>query len=188
MKTVKTISLDYKKSPDVKERENSCRQARMDAISFIGISKKTSGKITGWLLKKGYPDSIIAVVISELTEEKTINDKDIADRVLASRNKQKAESSYSAYKRLLRLGIAKETAKSCIDEAYHDCNREFSDAIMLLRLKFMQKIDTMDKLDQEEQLRLKQKMFRFILNRGYNRELALLAMNSIIKNGIYEEE
>ena len=188
MRTVKTISLDYEKSPQERECDDLRRKARSDALCYIGISKKTSGRITGWLLKKGYPDSIIDFVIKELADEGMVNDRRIAMAILDSRNRQKAESSSSALRRLLRLGIDRETAKECIEEAYQDRNKEISDAIMLLRLKFTRKIDTMNELDQTEQRKLKQKMFRYILNRGYDRETAMRAMNSTLKDYTYEDE
>jgi len=59
---------------------------------------------------------------------------------------------------------------------------------MLLRLKFTQKIDTMDELDPTEQLKLKQKVFRFLLSRGYTREITLRAVNSVLKGRFFDEE
>lgn len=185
---MKTISWDYEKSPQEKEWENSCSQARMDAISFIGNSKKTSGRITGWLLKKGYPDSIVAYVIQELKDEGIINDEMMAAAIMRSHMDRNVESSSSALKRLIRLGIDQKTAKICVEKEYLDHNRELSDSIMLLRLKFDRKIDTIDELDPAEQLRFKQKIFRFLMNRGYDREIALSAMNNVLKERAFNEE
>lgn len=185
---MKTISSDYKKSEQEREFDNSCNKARSDSISYIGLSKKSSGRIAGWLLKKGYPDSIVQFVINDLITEGVIDDEILAKAILRSRKDQKVESSYSALQRLLRLGIAKETAKKCVQESFKDHNRELSDSIMLLRLKFIRKIDTMDEMDQEEQYKFKQKIFRFLLSRGYNREIALTAMNIVLKDNTFDEE
>jgi len=63
-------------------------------------------------LKKGYPDSIVEFVVQELTDEGIINDGAIAAAILKSCKDQKAESSSSALKRMIRLGIDDNIAKS----------------------------------------------------------------------------
>ena len=185
---MKTISSDYNKSEQEREFDRSCNKARSETMSYIGISKKYSGRITGWLLKKGYPDSIIEFVINELKTEGIIDDEALAISILRARKDQKAESSYSAMQRLVRLGIPKDIAKICIQESFKDHNRELSDSIMLLRLKFTRKIDTMDGMDQGEQYKFKQKIFRFLLSRGYCREIALTAMNIVLKDNTFNDE
>jgi len=184
---MKMISLDYK-TPLEKEREDSCRTARMDAVAYIGSSTKTSGRIAGWLFKKGYPDSIIAHIIQELKQEAVINDTKIAASIIRSRRDKNAESSSNLLKRLIRLGIDQNIARNCIEEEYTDHNHELLDSIMLLRLKFARKIDTMDELDPGEQLRFKQKIFRYLMNRGYSREIALSAMNNVLREQMFTEE
>lgn len=160
----------------------------MDAVAYIGSSTKSSGRITGWLLKKSYPDSIISFVIQELKEEGVINDGKMAASIIRSRRNKNVESSSSLLKRLIRLGIDQNIARNCVEEEYTDHNHELSDSIMLLRLKFSQKIDTMDELDPGEQIRFKQKIFRCLMNRGYSRETALSAMNNVLREQMFTEE
>ena len=185
---MKTISSTYNKSSEEKEHESACREARMGAIAYIGISRKTSGRITGWLYKKGYPDSVIEPVMQELIEEGTVNDRAIADSILRSLRDRRAESSSNAYRRLLRFGIDKNIASASIEEAFQDNHREYSDALALIDLKFARNIDTIDELDSSGLLKLKQKIFRFLLNRGYGRETALMAMNAALRGKANEEE
>jgi regulatory protein len=185
---MKTISSIYNKSSQEIEHESACRAARMDAIAYIGISRKTSGRITGWLYKKGYPDSVIEPVIQELIAEGTVNDKAIADSILRSLRDRRAESSSNAYRRLLRLGIDENAATRSIEEAFQDSHREYSEALALIDLKFARNIDTIDELDSEAILKLKQKIFRFLLNRGYSREKALTAMNMALRGQADDEE
>ena len=94
----------------------------------------------------------------------------------------------ASFQRLIRLGIDKETARKCVESSFNDINRELSDSIMLLRLKFSSKMDTIHELDNFEQLKLKQKIFRFLLSRGYSREVALRAMNKVLKDIAFDEE
>ena len=185
---MKTISLDYKGSCQEEEWKDSCRKARMDAVSYIGHSTKSSGKISGWLLKKSYPDSIIAFVIQELKEEGVIRDDNMADAILRSRKGSKLESSSSVRNRMIRHGIDPEIAENCVEEAYKEEGRELSDAIILLRLKFGRKIDTIDESNPTEHLRFQQKTFRFLLGRGYGRGIALTAMNAVFKEQAFIEE
>ncbi len=185
---MKTISSDYKRSHQEQEWKDSCRKARIEAVAYIGHSTKSSGKISGWLLRKSYPDSIISFVIQELKEEGVIRDDYMAAAILRSRRGNKLESSSSVRNRMIRQGIDRKIAEKCVEEAYKEEDRELSDAIILLRLKFERKIDTIDESDPTERLRFQQRIFRFLLGRGYNRGIALTAMNAVFKEQAYIEE
>ena len=109
---MKTVPLDYVKSNEEKDWDDCCNMARMQAVSYIGVSKKTSGKVAGWLCKIGYPDSIIEFVIRELKNECVLNDEVLAIGLLSSRKDKKAESKSASLQRLIRLGISREIAEN----------------------------------------------------------------------------
>ncbi len=185
---MKTISSDYNLSPSERERQNICKSARADAISFIGISKKTSGRVRGCLYKKGYSEDIVQSVVSELIDEGVINDSAFAESVLRTLQGSRAEASSQALKRLLRLGVDAKAAEKSVRKAFPDRRREFDDAFALMNLKFSAVIATIDELEPAELFQKKQKVFRFLLNRGYSREIAMSAINSVFKGAAYEEE
>lgn len=181
------ISLDYKKTPEERDFDHLCTVARANAVTYLGISKKTSGKVSGWLYKKGYPDSVIQEVIRELTEEGTLNDELLGMALIQSRSGKKAESRAALLQRLVRQGVPSETAQLCINTAFSENKNELSDAIELLCLKFHVKIDTMQEWNSDEQLKLMQKCFRFLMNRGYTREISMNAMNKVFKDRLLDD-
>ncbi|MHB1483892.1 MAG: regulatory protein RecX [Saccharofermentanales bacterium] len=184
---MKTIFSDYKKSPQEKDFEIACGKARMAAVTYIGVSRKTSGRIAEWLGKKGFSAIVVKYVINEMINDGTINDAMLAAAILKSRRNGKSESAAASYQRLIRLGIDRDIARECLNEVFNDDSKEISDAISLLHLKFNSKIDTIRECDRLEQFKFKQKCFRFLLSRGYNREIAFRAMNNVFKDFEFNE-
>lgn len=184
---MKTIYSDYKKSPQEKEFEIACDKARMASITYIGVRRKTSGRIAGLLVKKGFSAIVIKHVVHELINEGVINDELLACSILKSRRGGKSESKEASFHRMLRLGIDGDIAKRCLSEAFEDDEKELSDAIDLLHLKFDSKIDTIRESGRLEQNKFKQKCYRLLLSRGYKRETAFRAMNNVFKDFEYNE-
>jgi SOS response regulatory protein OraA/RecX len=186
---MKTISSDYKfKSDDEIEADRLCDKARAAAISFIGINNKTSLKVSGWLLGKGYPDSIVKRVVAELLDDGTINDEAYAKAVLKSRTGTRTESAAMSLIRLKRLGVPALTAQKCVRSFFENEKKENIDSINLLRLKFSSKMDTMHEWTSDERLKFQHKCYRFLLGRGYSMEKSYLATKTLMKEDYLNEE
>lgn len=186
MKT--TISSDYEKSIVERDHDRLCDIARSDAVSYIGLYKKSSGKIAGWLIKKGYPAYIVDEVINTLIEENVIDDEELSRKYIANRPANKQESANSTAQRLIRLGIPTDIAYKSVSESINNNDYELLNAITLVRLKFSSKIDTIHELAKGDADNQKMKIFRFLLNRGYSREIALSAINNVLKDNFLNDE
>lgn len=184
---MKMIFLDYKKTPQERDFEIDCDKARMAAVTFIEVSRKTSGRVADWLIKKGFSAIVVSHVVDELISEGVINDILLAGAILKSRRGSKSESSAATYQRMIRLGIDREIARKSLNDEYKDEKKELSDSINLLHLKFDSKADTIRERDQIEQYKFKHKCFCFLLSRGYKREVAYRAMNIVFEDFEFNE-
>jgi len=90
------------------------KEALSAAIKHIGIATYSSGKITKYLLDKGFPESVVSAVVSELIEREYINDRKASRKVLIARTGKKQESRDYIYKRLLGAGIDPVVAEEVV--------------------------------------------------------------------------
>ncbi len=97
-----------------KETDQQLETARRSAVDFIGISKKSSGRVTNALLNKGYSREISSLVVSDLIEDGYIDDERVARSILLSRTGTRAEGRIHLFARLLERGVPSEVAERVI--------------------------------------------------------------------------
>ena len=95
-------------------------QACSAAISHIGFSVYSSGKIKKYLLNKGYDIDIAADVVSSLIERGYIDDFKAAGQVLLFRKGKKRESREFSRKRLIEAGIDPDVAYDVVSDLPSD--------------------------------------------------------------------
>ena len=97
-------------------------QACSAAISHIGFSVYSSGKIKKYLLNKGYDIDIAAGVVSSLIERGYIDDYKAAGQVLLFRKGKKRESREFSRKRLIDAGVDPDVAADVVSDLPTDDN------------------------------------------------------------------
>jgi regulatory protein len=87
---------------------DSFGEARSLAVSYIGISHKSSGKVTDYLSRKEVSEEISGQVVSSLIADGYIDDMRITRSIISSRRGRKAEGRRSLQQRLYIAGISKD--------------------------------------------------------------------------------
>lgn len=157
---------------------DSFREARSLAIAHIGISHKSSGKVTDYLHRKGVQDEICVQAVNSLMQDGYIDDLRIARAMIQTRKGRKAEGRRSLQQRLYRAGISSES----ISEAFKFMPDDETSILELFEEKIapdLNKLIVMESFDPETWMN---KTFRFLLSRGYSSSLAMDTLRKTIRD------
>jgi regulatory protein len=194
MKRVKTKSLDsiYKSlSPEERELARQIQVGRTAIISWMKLSRKTSGQMTGYLRGKGYPEDLIRSIIESLAEDGYINDVALARRLVGERTGRLAESRTALSERLSRRGISEEVIEQVLPEA----NLDLEKAIDLINNKYGGQLseiklhEAMNEAGENSQLilRLQRKIGQYLANRGFSTEVVTQALGNCFPDMVNTE-
>jgi len=148
---------------------NSFGDARSLAVSYIGISHKSSGKVRDYLIRKDVSAEVSEQVVASLTDDGYIDDLRIARSVIQARSGRKAEGRIALQQRMSQAGISRDV----ISES---CEFMPEDEISILELfdkKLMPDLQKQIGLDTFNAEIWMNKSFRFLLSRGYSTSLAM---------------
>ncbi|MBN1892775.1 MAG: RecX family transcriptional regulator [Clostridiales bacterium] len=153
------------------ERQN----ARYEAVKFIGISKKSSGRVRSHLLNKGFSSQLCDLTVSELIDDRYIDDARVARSILNTRKGSKSEGRVRLRARLQERGIPDDVA----EESLLDFPSDSETVIELLKSKF--KSEGPVELDREDFRATITKTTRFLVSRGYSYDLVSHALINYFK-------
>lgn len=171
---VKKISSDWKTNPpsngDI-EFNQLIRQARTQAIGWMKLDRKTTGRVRQYLHAQGFTPDVIAGAIQSLIEDAYLDDLRIARRVLASRQGRQAESKAAIKRRMLNLGLAEPAILTALAEAPEDqtaCDQLLEARFGAQLTEIRQLADSYDHDDKQQALqRFCLKAARFLSSRGF---------------------
>lgn len=158
------------------DNADSYSVVRSKAISHIGISHKSSGRVRDYLYRSGVDHSLADEVVDTLIVDGYIDDLRVARSIASGRKGKKSESTARLRQRLLAFGVS--------DQAISDLMEELpTDAITIEHLVNDKFQDTdFDKLNHEELDLWTLSAMRFLNSRGFSRNLSLFAIRKFITN------
>lgn len=121
--SVKKISSDWTTDPESKAHSAVRQLAREQALLFLGLSRKYSGKVRERLLRDGIPAQTAEDVIAELTAEGRLDDRTVAEAWLKQRKPEQAESDERLMYRLQAAGCSGAAAQQAIGQLEPERNR-----------------------------------------------------------------
>lgn len=158
--------------------DENLRSARQCAISFIGISNKSSGKVREYLLRKGYSPDISEKTVLQLIEDGYIADLRVAASILRRRSGKKSEGKALLLRRLLQAGIPESAAKIALSDNVDDREsiRLYIEAMILPSFS--------DELLSDRTLFAKsyQKSIRKLISKGFSAELSAESLRKSIRD------
>lgn len=119
--------LEKGQAVDLEEYENSVAAVQFSdayeaALTSLDHSARTAKELERSLLTKGYVPSVAASVIERLTENRLIDDKQLAGRIAES-NSGKAVGVYALKRKLRAKGISEEDASEAL-EVFDDAQQQ----------------------------------------------------------------
>ena len=149
-------------------------EARNKAIAHIGIAVSSSGKIRDFLSEKGYDSDVIEEVIDQLIEDKYVDDRRYARKILRSRSGAKAEGRIKLQARLEEAGVSGDIIREVLsDDEYADENT----ILDVISDRYPPQSFSTDPKEVKKELA---KAIRYLESRGYPASLALASFRKIL--------
>ena len=152
-----------------------CKNA---ALRIVEKAYKTEKEIKDKLIEKGYPEPIIKRTFEFLKEYNLLDDKRYTDMYVKDKMKNQGRNKikYS----LIRKGVSEELIEEKISSIDVDDEKEIAFAMA------KKKYDVLCKREQDK-YKLSQKLFRFLIGKGYSFECSNAVVKKIIKNNEFME-
>lgn len=163
-----------------KEIAATVQRGRSSAISWMGIERKASGRVSEYLKKQGFNQEEISLVIKSLTEDGYLDDERLARRVVKQRQGRQSESRRSLSQRMSRMGLEGIAIERALEAAEEDDQA----ALIVLKQRFSRDLESLqtdvDRNDGEpsgsHRYDLTVKAARFLAGRGFSRQTIIKAL------------
>lgn len=161
--------MQIKESDIVEMQRTSEMQACFDsALNYLSLSIKTTKQVRDNLLKKGYLSEVVDETVLKLNEYGYLNDLEYAKRYVESYKNSKG-------KRLIELELIKKgVKKECVYDALN-LIEEQTESIEKLAEKYLK--------NKNKDLKTLQKLFKYLISKGFGYDEVQLAISSIKTDG-----
>lgn len=158
--------------------EDEFIKCKNSALRIVERAYKTEKEIKDKLIEKGFPESIIKRTFEFLKEYNLLDDKRYTDMYVKDKMKNQGRNKikYS----LIRKGVSDELIEEKISSIDVDDEKEI--AFSMAKKKY----DVLCKREQDK-YKLSQKLFRFLIGKGYSFECSNAVVKKIIKNNEFME-
>ena len=184
---MKKISLDSN-SDLVSESEKAIaervRSGRTLAVSWMGIERKSSGRVSDYLSRHGYHQDEIALILTSLHDDDYLDDERLARRILRSRQGRQAESRLALFQRMIRLGLDENAIENVLSADEPDDDQT---AKILLEQRYARAITDLisdknqgdSKAFGRQRYELAAKAARFLASRGFSQATICKALAQV---------
>lgn len=157
-------------------RENQKYFIKERAYRYLSRRMHSYYELKIKLLQKNYDKKLIEEVLNELKENKLINDKEFAGLYIDERLRKKKIGIVKIRAELMKKGINRQI----IDELLNgfENNDEMRENIFLITQKKINQLKSRN-LDNKQ---IKQKLFSFLMNKGYDFDLIKETINKIFND------
>lgn len=157
-------------------REDEFMKCKNSALKIVERSYKTEKEIYNKLIAKEYSKESINRAIEFLREYKLINDENYVKMYV--KDKLKSQGKNKIKYNLKRKGIPDELINEELSKIDYDDSKD--GAIILAQKKY-------NELQRREsdKYKLSQKLYRFLISKGYNYDLASDVMKEVVKKDEY---
>ncbi len=146
--------------------------ARERAIYYLARFARTSKQVADYLARKQFTPDQIQDALSYLTEHRYLNDDSFAESFIRDKINHK-DGPFKIKQMLFQKGIAPETSDRLIAELYPaEIQQENAALLMQQKLRNAGPASKLGRLQRE-------KLFRFVASRGFNRYVIIQAFKSL---------
>ena len=157
-------------------REDEFMKCKSSALKIVERSYKTEKEIFNKLITKEYSKESINRTIEFLREYNLINDRNYVK--MCVKDKLKSQGKNKIKYNLKRKGISDELI---IEELSKIDDEDSKNGAIILAQKKYNEL----KRRESDQYKLSQKLYRFLISKGYNYDLASDVMKEVIKKDEY---
>ncbi len=150
------------------------KRVKEKAFQFLAQRAHSERELQTKLVKKGFEKNLIEETLSELKQQKLLDDAAFAQSYVYSRLASKPLGEYAMRRELRNKGIADEQIVAALQAAYSEKNQ-----IDYARELIEKKLPQFGKLD--DQIK-KKRLADFLIRRGFNWELVKDALNEKLRS------
>jgi len=159
---------------DLLVKENQKYFIKQKAFAYLARRQHSEKELAIKLKQKGYNVEFINEVLTELKENNLVNDKNFSLQFVDEMASRKKWSPKKIKAELIKKGISKEIISTVIEEKYsRQAELENALAVANKKLKILK-----SKIDDDEII--KQKLFSFLYQRGYEYDLVNEIITSVL--------
>jgi regulatory protein len=144
--------------------------ARERAVFYLARFARTSKQVADYLKRKEFTPDQIQDALSYLKEHRYLNDDSFAESFIREKISHK-DGPYKIKQMLFQKGIAPETSDRLIAELY-PVELQQENAALLMHQKLRSPKSNLGAAERE-------KLFRFVASRGFNRYVIIQAFKSL---------
>jgi len=152
--------------------ENKESSARLAAISYIGISQKSSGRVVEYLIHKEYSAEVAHSVVDLLVADGYINDMRVANSICRGKVLRQSEGKALLRQRMLHKGISRDAIELTLVTLPSD----EESIIDLIEARLIPEYQSMLTTTDFDISLWTKKTIRFLINRGYSVSIAVDAL------------
>lgn len=147
--------------------------ARASAIRYIGISVKSSGRVSSYLLSKGFDENLVSHVVEILIQDRYIDDFRVGRSIISKRRGRLAEGSLKIRQRMLAMGVSPNVVSSLLSDDSVDDDILIRE-ILEERFKYHFGDENDESLPRDEYRRV----YQFLIGRGFKSDLISHYLNN----------
>ena len=152
--------------------DNELKRGRSYCLRLLAISPRTEGEVSSRLLRKGYSEAASRDIIDSLKKSGLID-----DGVFARDWVERRQSAGPRSRRMLKEELARKNVdEDIIEKVFSEMSDETDDA----KTASVAAEIKMAKLDGEPSDKVRGKVFRYLLSRGFGPETAEEAVRKVL--------
>lgn len=144
--------------------------ARVAALSLLSRRELSEKQLRERLVRRGYEGDAIDEAIAKLKDERALDDARVAGAMARTLTSVKRRGRLRVKRELERAGIASDTARTAVDEAFADLDEE-----ALLQQALARRLRGDRPIADEREF---QRLYRFLVTQGFDSERALKALRT----------
>jgi regulatory protein len=144
--------------------------AYVDGLKLAAGRELSEAQVRQRLARKGHTQSDIDAAIARLKEERAIDDLRVAETIARSETSTRRRGKLRVRMQIERAGISPVTARKAVDDLFGEI-----DADALLDAALTRRMLGRDRIEDEKEF---QRLYRYLLNQGFDGERVLNALRA----------
>jgi SOS response regulatory protein OraA/RecX len=144
--------------------------AYVDGLKLAAGRELSEAQVRQRLVRKGHTASDIDAAIARLKEERAIDDVRVAEMIARAETSSRRRGKLRVRMQIERAGISSATARKAVDDIFSEI-----DADAMLDAALTRRMLGRDRIEDDKEF---QRLYRYLLNQGFDGERVMSALQA----------
>jgi regulatory protein len=144
--------------------------AYVDGLKLAAGRELSEAQLRQRLARKGHAQQEIDTAVARLKEERAIDDARVAETIARTETSTRRRGKLRVRMQIERAGISTSTARKAVDDVFGEL-----DADTLLEAALTRRMLGRDRIDDDKEF---QRLYRYLLNQGFDGERVMSALQA----------